>query len=182
VFFLCGLWHGANVTFVVWGLFHGAFLVIERAGLGAWFERRPAFLRHFYTLLVVMIGWVFFRATTMTYALSYLGAMFGFINGSQLVHVPHPPIDDAWIAASAIHPVALYASSLTWTAIVAGIIGSMPWLPRLRERTARMLEEGRTGLWFGLEISGMIALMLIFVRVAMDLAAGAYNPFIYFRF
>jgi alginate O-acetyltransferase complex protein AlgI len=182
VFFLCGLWHGANVTFIVWGLFHGAFLVMERAGMGAWFERRPAVLRHVYTLLVVMVGWVFFRSTTLAYALSYLGAMVGIIDGSQLVHIPHPPIDDKWIPASLIHPVALYASSLTWTAIVAGIVGSMPWLPRLRARTARLLEEGRTGLWIALEVSGMFGLALVFVRVAMDLAAGAYNPFIYFRF
>jgi alginate O-acetyltransferase complex protein AlgI len=134
-----------------------------------------------YTLLVVMIGWVFFRATTMTYAWSYLGAMFG-ISGSELVHMSYPPFEDKWIPAASIHPVALYASSLTWTAIVAGIIGSMPWVPRLRARTARLLEEGRSGTWFALQVSSIVALALIFVRVAMDLAAGAYNPFIYFRF
>jgi alginate O-acetyltransferase complex protein AlgI len=181
VFFLCGLWHGANVTFVVWGLFHGAFLVVERAGLGAWLERRPAVLRHVYTLLVVMVGWVFFRADSMSYAMSYLGAMFG-LGGSGLVHMSYPPLGDKWIPASDIHPVALYASSLTWTAIVAGIIGSTPWLPRVRARTARLLEEGRSGLWVTLQVSSILALAVIFVRVAMDLAAGAYNPFIYFRF
>jgi alginate O-acetyltransferase complex protein AlgI len=182
VFFLCGLWHGANVTFVVWGLFHGAFLVMERAGLGAWLDRRPAVLRHAYTMLVVIVGWVFFRATTMSYALSYLAAMFGIVSGSQLVHVPHPPIDDAWIAASLIHPVALYASSLTWTAIVAGGLGSMPWLPHVRRWTARLFERGRTAAWVSLQLAGMAGLAVVFVLVAMDLAGGAYNPFIYFRF
>ena len=64
VFFLCGLWHGASWTFVVWGLFHGAFLVLERARarrrvLDA---RAAAALRHLYALVVVMVGWVFFRA------------------------------------------------------------------------------------------------------------------------
>jgi alginate O-acetyltransferase complex protein AlgI len=175
-------WHGANFTFLVWGIYHGAFLVIERAGLGAWLDRRPAVLRHVYTLLVVMVGWVFFRSTTMTYAWAYLGAMFGFVDGSQLIHMPHPPIDDAWIAASAIHPIGLYANSLSWTMIAAGVVGSMPWLPRLRARTARLLEEGRTGAWLALEAAGLLGLALVFVRVAMDLAAGAYNPFIYFRF
>ena len=63
VFFLCGLWHGATWTFVVWGLFHGFFLIIERAGLKNWLERHRA-VRHVYTLLAVMVGWVFFRSDT----------------------------------------------------------------------------------------------------------------------
>ncbi len=182
VFFLCGLWHGANFTFVVWGLYHGAFLVIERAGLGKWLDKRPAILRHAYTLLVVVVGWVFFRATTMAYALSYLAAMFGLVNGSQTIHFEYPPLQDEWIAASLVHPVALYATSLTWTAIAAGIIGSIPWLPSVRRFTARLAERGRTGTWLSLEIAGMAGLALVFVCVAMELAGGAYNPFIYFRF
>ncbi|MEE8467510.1 MAG: MBOAT family O-acyltransferase [Planctomycetota bacterium] len=72
VFALCGLWHGASWSFLVWGLFHGAFLVVERLGLGAALERRPAVLRHAYLLAVVMTGWVFFRAETLTQALEYL--------------------------------------------------------------------------------------------------------------
>src|SRR5262249_18634459 len=56
VFFLCGLWHGASWSFVVWGLFHGSFLVIERLAGGAWIHRLPKPLRHAYLLLVVMVG------------------------------------------------------------------------------------------------------------------------------
>src|SRR4051812_8670704 len=61
VFFLCGLWHGASWNFVIWGLFHGTFLVVERLGLAAAVRRLWAPLRHAYLLLVVMVGWVFFR-------------------------------------------------------------------------------------------------------------------------
>ena len=65
VFFLCGLWHGASWTFVVWGLFHGAFLVIERMGLARWMETWWRPFRHLYLLLVVIVSWVFFRAATL---------------------------------------------------------------------------------------------------------------------
>jgi alginate O-acetyltransferase complex protein AlgI len=77
VFFLCGLWHGASWSFVVWGLYHGTFLVVERLGLAGVVRRFPAPVRHAYLLVVVMIGWVFFRADTLQHAVAYLGAMAG---------------------------------------------------------------------------------------------------------
>ena len=78
VFFLCGLWHGASWNFVIWGLFHGTFLVVERLGLASAVKRLWAPLRHAYLLLVVMVGWVFFRADTLPDAVAFLRAMFGF--------------------------------------------------------------------------------------------------------
>ncbi len=63
VFCLCGMWHGASWNFLVWGLFHGGLLVVERLGYGRRLQTRPAPLRHAYTMLLVMVGWVFFRAT-----------------------------------------------------------------------------------------------------------------------
>ncbi len=181
VFFLCGLWHGANFTFLVWGLYHGAFLVLERVSFGDWLAKRGAWLRHVYTLLVVMVGWVFFRADNVTHALEYLRTMFG-LAGEKLVHLPHPPIDDAWVNVNALHPLGLFANTLTWIAIAAGVIGAMPWLPRVTDYVARIAKHGRTRLAFGFEMAGLVALALIFVHVAMSLASGAYNPFIYFRF
>ena len=77
VFFLCGLWHGASWTFVVWGLYHGVFLVLERVGLAARISALASPLRHAYALLVVMVGWVFFRADTLTGAAAMLAAMVG---------------------------------------------------------------------------------------------------------
>src|SRR5204863_4441705 len=86
VFFLCGLWHGASWNFVVWGLWHGLFLVIERV-LGThkpsaishqpWGVRSWPIWPHVYTMLVVMIGWVFFRADTLAAAVGFLKAMAG---------------------------------------------------------------------------------------------------------
>jgi alginate O-acetyltransferase complex protein AlgI len=77
VFFLCGLWHGASWTFVVWGLYHGGFLVIERIGLADRVRSLALPLRHGYALLVVMVGWVLFRADTLGGAAAMIGAMAG---------------------------------------------------------------------------------------------------------
>src|SRR4029078_11548331 len=62
VFFLCGLWHGASWNFVAWGMFHGVLLVLERTKFGRALAASPAVARHAYTLLMVLIGWVLFRA------------------------------------------------------------------------------------------------------------------------
>jgi len=76
VFFLCGLWHGAAYTFILWGLYHGMLLIFERVA-ARWTAWRPsAGLGWFYSIVAVMIGWVLFRATDVAHAVSYVGAMF----------------------------------------------------------------------------------------------------------
>ncbi|MEI6987429.1 MAG: MBOAT family protein, partial [Rhodospirillaceae bacterium] len=77
VFLLCGIWHGAAWNFVVWGLLHGAFLVLERVGMGRLLLRLPTVVRHTYVLLCVMVTWVFFRADSLGSAVHYLRAMAG---------------------------------------------------------------------------------------------------------
>ena len=76
VFALTGIWHGASWNFLLWGLYFAAFLILEKLWLRAVLERLPALLRHVYVLLVVGIGWVLFRADTMTAAAGFLGDMF----------------------------------------------------------------------------------------------------------
>ena len=164
VFFLCGLWHGASETFVVWGLYHGAFLVIERLGLGRWLGKRPVWLRHAYLLLVVMVGWVFFRATSLPQAFTFLGAMFGA--GAE----------------TSLQPLGLFVDPRIATALVAGIIGSMPWLPALQAWHARNTSFGWTARAVSIEFVGLILIMAILVASSLELASNSYNPFIYFRF
>jgi alginate O-acetyltransferase complex protein AlgI len=77
VFLLCGFWHGAAGRFIIWGLFHGVFLSFERTGFGALLDRAPILVRRSYAFLVVLVGWVFFRAETVPIALQYLKAMIG---------------------------------------------------------------------------------------------------------
>lgn len=68
VFGLCGLWHGASWVFLLWGLYHGMFLVIERSGLERRMSKLPGLVRRLYTLIVVMVGWILFRSTTLEQA------------------------------------------------------------------------------------------------------------------
>jgi alginate O-acetyltransferase complex protein AlgI len=82
VFILCGLWHGANYTFLFWGAWHGLFLVLERGGLDQFLEKRLKVIQWIYTFLVVSIGWVFFRALSIEYGISYTIQMLSFkLNG-----------------------------------------------------------------------------------------------------
>lgn len=169
VFFLCGLWHGAAWNFVIWGLFHGAFLVIERMGLGSWLARQARPLRHLYTLLVVMIAWVFFRAETLPHALGFIGAMAGHAAGRGVEY-----------------HLGMYLNTELWLALTLGVLGSMPVLPLLgkwqKGLTANL--KGNRGILFdgGLSALRLALLVFIFVASAALSAAGTYNPFIYFRF
>jgi len=162
VFFLCGLWHGASWNFVIWGLFHGVFLVVERLGLAAAIKRLAPPLRHAYLLLVVMIGWVFFRADTLPGAITFVKALFGFVNPD-----PTP------------FTLTYYLTPEVLLAIGAGIIGSMPLFSALGRWRATI---GERWSGFGLDLASTAALMLVLVAAVMQMAARTYNPFIYFRF
>ncbi len=168
VFFLCGLWHGASWTFVVWGLYHGAFLVLERVALGRVLARLPRLLRHSYLLAVVVIGWVLFRAESLGVAMQRLGAMFGAAKGSGLVQ----------------HPASFLGYDTILACVAAGI-GATPWWRRLSDVRLR-LEATKTrpavllDATFG--VLSFAALVLVFVASVALLASGVYNPFIYFRF
>ena len=168
VFFLCGLWHGASWNFVVWGLLHGFFLVIERLGFEKLLARLWVPLRHFYLLFVVMITWVFFRADTIPAAFGYLAVMFGQAKGGTT-------------------PVALTQIGRdAQTAIIAGIIFSAPvfsWLNRFRQsvlshrhRKMSMIFDGTAGAMKTVGLSLILYVSILFI------SSGAYNPFIYFRF
>jgi alginate O-acetyltransferase complex protein AlgI len=168
IFFLCGLWHGAAWSFVVWGLYHGAFLVIERATMR---ERVPRLAaggawRHAYTLLVVMVGWVFFRASSFASARDLVCAMFG---GAPL--------------ASALHPIASICNAQILLSIAAGVVGSTPWMPRLAAQRRALLERSdRTALASALEVAAALGVIALFALATLRVSAANYSPFVYFRF
>jgi alginate O-acetyltransferase complex protein AlgI len=167
VFFLCGLWHGASWTFVVWGLFHGVFLVVERVGLAARVNVLALPLRHAYALLVVMVGWVFFRADSLSGATAILGAMAG-----------------AGASAPATYAPAWYWSSEVTLAFMAGAVGAtpvMPFLARQLSRGTKTWADSPALGWSG-SVAAVVALLAIFSASVMLSAARSYNPFIYFRF
>ena len=162
VFFLCGLWHGASWNFVIWGLFHGTFLVLERLGLGRLLKRVTPTARHVYLLVVVMVGWVFFRAEDLPTAIAYLRAMFG-LGDPQM-----PAVRLTWFLTAEVR-----------LALVAGVIGSMPVVPYLRTLSERTADSWRG---WATEAAGTVALLAVFLGALLQVAARSYNPFIYFRF
>jgi alginate O-acetyltransferase complex protein AlgI len=164
VFFLCGLWHGASWTFVVWGLFHGLFLVVERVGLATRLTEVPRPVRHAYLLLVVMIGWVFFRADTFASAAAMLRAMAGFAGSVPTAYQP------SW-----------YLNPEVLVAMAAGIAGATPIIPTISawQENVRATGPARAGTWDALVTA---ALVIVLVGSIAQSAAGTYNPFIYFRF
>ena len=163
VFFLCGLWHGASWTFVVWGLYHGLFLVLEHTPFGSFIERLPRALRHLYALLIVLIGWVVFRAENFAAASSYLYAMSGLGGATE----------PQWLAR--------YVTNGVLCAIFGGIICSTPWLGELKMKLAQAAvhRPRLRAIGCALEVSGILILLLL---SAAWLAGETYNPFIYFRF
>ena len=76
VWTLTGFWHGANWTFMAWGLYFGVLLILEKKFLAGWITRLPSVLQHLYALFFIVIGWVFFRSGSMGLAVQYLGSMF----------------------------------------------------------------------------------------------------------
>jgi len=163
VFLLCGLWHGASWPFVLWGAWHGAFLVAERAGVDR-LLRRTGPLAHAYALLAVMGGWVLFRCDTLAHAVGYFQALAGFTAGDPVRH-PLAQFLDAQVICMLLVAVA-FATPL------ARQIGA--W----RDRVAAKPGWTATGV-LGADVAWLSCVGIV---ASAFLAAGTYNPFIYFRF
>ena len=156
IFLLTGFWHGASWNFVIWGLYYGVFLVLERAFLGDRLSKLPSIVQHIYTLLIVLVGWVFFRCETLPAAMSYLSSMFSFdfsnFNVMDILRI----FDNEFYLMFAV-----------------SLIGSCPVVPRLKG-----LISGNQVL---MTLSDMLLLLLFFFSVCYMMGAD-FNPFIYFRF
>lgn len=161
VFFLTGLWHGASYNFVIWGLIHGVFLILERNGFLKALERAPHFLRSLYVNLVVIIGWVFFRATDLPQSITFLEKMFVFENKTSADAHLNFIVDPYLIGL-----------------MVVACIFCMP----VREKLfSNCFYVERTAPQMKLLMYDLIIVMA-FAASIVYLAAGTYNPFIYFRF
>jgi D-alanyl-lipoteichoic acid acyltransferase DltB (MBOAT superfamily) len=161
VFLLCGLWHGANWTFVIWGVHHGCFLMIERGGLGRVLDGAPVVVARSYALLAIMTGWVWFRARDLDHALSFFGSLAGFGGWGDL----------STSTRIALHPVTLV------TLAIGVVLATVPldlW------RTLRCLSVRFAHPIYAVADSALIA---VFLGLSLlSVAAGSYSPFLYFRF
>lgn len=161
VFLLTGLWHGANWTFIVWGVYHGLFQIIERMGFGKTLKKAGVFA-NVYCLLVVLFGWVLFRADSVSHALVFASRMvFPWKYGLE--------------NALSVNPV-LLLNAKNMLVFALAVLGAGP----LQAITKRIMpcihEKWKMSL---AEIPFMAALLVYCILL---LASGTYNPFIYFRF
>lgn len=153
VWFLTGIWHGANWTFISWGLIYFVLLVIEKLS-GIHKAKKLKLIRFLYTIFFVIIGWVIFRATSIQNAIAYIGAMFGS-------------------TGSLIDNTALFYLKENAICFVISIIVSTPVLRWIYKRYF----NNKVG-----HIIVAILLILIFLTSVVYIVKGTYNPFIYFNF
>jgi alginate O-acetyltransferase complex protein AlgI len=162
VWFLTGLWHGASWNFILWGLWFGLFISLERLFLRKWLERIPRLFSHLYLILVVLIGWVLFYFTDLPSMWTVLGRMFGIGNPGAL---------DSLSVTRLMNYIFF---------IPAAIIGCLPIAPRIRELlTTKGTRFYAPAALIALEIA--VCVILLVVCTAM-LVGESYNPFLYFRF
>lgn len=163
--FLCtGIWHGANWTFVVWGIYHGVLTIIETAvesrrkkytgsaGSANASKALQGTLGHIYTLLAVTIGFVIFRADTMGQAAAFIKSMFSFTRTQY-----------GFMTASSV------MSPLFIITMMIAAAASTPILKMVPQRKASLAV-------------GRVCTIILYLLCIMEIAAGSYNPFIYFRF
>ena len=154
VWFLTGLWHGASWNFVVWGLYFGVLLIIEKFVLKKVLDKMPSFIRHLYTLFFVIISWVIFACPTLEDGLNYISIMFNFNN-------------------EIISTESIYLISTHFVLFIIAIIGCTPIFKKIKEK----LKNNK--LFMIIEI--IICLILFFISLSF-LVGSTYNPFLYFRF
>ena len=157
VWILTGFWHGAAWNFMIWGLYYGILLCLEKYVFKSFLERMPEFLKHVYTMFFVMIGWVFFFSTSMGDAFGYLGAMFG-MNGMPLVD----------------SNARYYLMSNLWILVIC-VICATPAAYRWFRSFAFSRGKYRVGISV-LLYGGILLLSTAY------LVNATYNPFLYFRF
>ena len=158
VFLLSGLWHGASWNFVIWGAWHGLFLMLDRLFLEKLLKRLGSFFSVIFTYVIVVIGWVFFRVETFDDSIAYIGKMFSF---------------EFNLSTSAFKPE-------FWTILIIAAIFSFITL----SKTGKKLE---TSFYYtNYKIRGHIIafiISIIFLLISSGyIASFGFNPFIYFRF
>lgn len=159
VFFLSGLWHGASWTFVVWGIFHGAFLVIERLGLGSTLKKTHPILAIFYTCVIVATGWVLFRSEDLNSALSYINNMYSF-----------PVIDTVYLQNlnTKFHFIVIIAAFFSFKS------------ERIQKQLTAFYTQ--TSSKAAVNVIMMCGLLGLYILCLGELLATGFNPFIYFKF
>ena len=146
---------------MIWGVHHGCFLILERAGLLRRLERAPVPAARLYALIAVMTGWVWFRARDVDHALAFFGGLIGIHGWSEISMATHAVLHPATLATGALGVV------LATTQIdIRLLLGRLP-TPMVRPVFA---------------ITDTLVIGVFFCLAVLSVAAGSYSPFLYFRF
>jgi alginate O-acetyltransferase complex protein AlgI len=165
VWFLTGLWHGASLNFIIWGIYYGIILIFEKFILRNFFEKIPI-IGHVYAIAVVIMGWVVFRADNLSQAFEIIGAMFGAYSHST----------------GSINTATLLQrcgfNTIFILSFSAGIIFSIPTAIWIKQKVSFITENALKCV----SVIHDIGLIAVFIICLVNLATSSYNPFIYFRF
>lgn len=160
VWTLTGIWHGANWTFIAWGFFFGIILLIEKfTGLGKLMNRTKV-IGHLYALMIVLISWILFRASSLSEAISYIGHLFG--QGDI------PVTNDL---------TQLYFNE-NLNILIIGMIACLPFSKLIQKAFVKVSDK----LQIVVKSGTVVILGLLFFASVAYLVKGTYNPFIYFNF
>lgn len=159
VWLLTGIWHGANWTFLIWGLLFGIILIIEKIFLNKFMEKLPSFIRRIYVLFIVMILFIIFSSDNMSVALSNIKGLFG-MNG------------EAFINDYTLHYLKSYLPVL-----IIALFGTTPFIKILIDKLRKNKYINNI-----INILEPILIVVILVVVTSYLIDNSYNPFLYFRF
>lgn len=163
VWFATGLWHGASWNFILWGLFFGVLIALERLGLRNLLEKLPGFISHFYLLFAVLISWVIFYFTDLSRAAQYLGIMFG-LSGQPLTNS---------------QTLLALEGNLFW--LILAVVFCLPLARIASQQIAAAAAVSRPRqIILGILVPVM-NLGILLICTAM-LSGQSYNPFLYYRF
>ncbi len=159
VWSLTGLWHGAQWNFLLWGLYYGILLILEKYVWGALVERLPSLLQHMYAFVLALIGWVFFFSSDIGQAQNYIGMMFGLgANGLA-------------------DRQAIYLFTTHWLLFVLCTAGSSAMGWSLLRAVTEAYRKGRSQ-----RVASCIVYIGMFLVSISFLVTETFNPFLYFRF
>ncbi|MBQ1451131.1 MAG: MBOAT family protein [Clostridia bacterium] len=153
VWALTGLWHGASWNFVLWGLYYGILLIIEKLFLKKVLERSPRFLRHIYAMVIVMLGWMLFQFTDMTELTAFFRGLFtgGFS-----------------VSNNAMYEIVTYIPLLVIAAFASLPVAKNLWTKHKDDKAMPYIET--------------VLVIFALVLCTAALVTSTYNPFLYFRF
>ena len=156
VFFLTGFWHGASWNFILWGLYFGIILAVEASGWGRRLKKAPDFLQHAYALLLILIGWVFFRLTDLQSWGPFFGALLGL---------------HGWVGATTLRSLNIL---LYLPLLVVGGLFCTPVLSKLQNWVDE--KQGLTRIFLDVLLLGLFVLSIAFIL------SNDFKPFLYAQF